>query len=432
MNANLIARLCAGLLLATAVASIAGCGGASPSATAYDHAAETRGQEAGDPDHDGHDHAGEAPAPLRLTPEAMRANGVRVETVRRQVMVQALAYPGRVTFDTERMAHVSTPVSGRVAEVRARLGDCVARGDVLLVVDSVALGQAQSDFLQRRTQVQVARTALEVARRAAERAEHLLAEKGMSVGEYQRRDGDRRKAEADLQAAEAAERAAADQLRLWGMAPADLERLVRTGQIEPSYAVRAPVAGQVVERHATLGEVVGTEREAVFLLADTRTLWVLADVPETEIQHFRTGLAAEVSAPSLGTAVRGTVTFIPPVVDPATRTVPVRIEVGGVGLPLKSGMFVETRFSVAGAAAILAMPAGAVQSVDGRPTVFVETAGEPGVFEPRAVRTGTPAGDRIPIESGLRPGDRVAVSGAFVLKAQYEKGLMEGKTCSGH
>jgi len=406
------------LIAAAAVLIAAGCGGAPP---------------AGAPAEEHHHEEGED-EPLHLTPEAMQANGVRVESARPQALDRAVAYPGRVTFDTERMAHVSVPVTGRVAEVRARLGDQVARGDVLLVVDSVALGQAQSDLLQRRTQVQSARTALEVARTAAERAERLLAEKGISLGEFQRRDGDRRKAEADLQAAEAAQRAAADQLRLWGMAPADIERLARTAQIEPTYALRAPIAGQVVERHATLGEVVGPEREAVFLLADTRTLWVLADVPESEIQHFRTGQAAAITAPALGgAALRGTVTFIPPAVDPATRTVPVRVEVGGGGLPLKAGMFVEVRFTPAGGpASRLAVPADAVQSVDGRTAVFLELAGETGAFRPRFIQPEPTTGSFVPITSGLQPGDRVVVAGAFVLKAQYEKALMEGKTCSGH
>lgn len=411
-------RIISVLLVTAAGLAAAGCGAAPPSGAP----AETH-----------HHHEGED-EPLHLTPDAMQANGVRVEAARPQSLDAAVTYPGRVTFDTERMAHVSVPVSGRVAEVRARLGDSVARGDVLLVVDSVALGQAQSDYLQRRTQVQSAHTALEVSRTAAERAERLLAEKGISVGEYQRRDGDRRKAEADLQAAEAAERAAADQLRLWGMAPADVERLARSARIEPGYAVRAPIAGQVVERHATLGEVVGPEREAVFLLADTRILWVLADVPESEIQHFTTGQAAAITAPALGGgAVRGTVTFIPPAVDPATRTVPLRIEVSGKGLPLKAGMFVEVRFTPAGGpASRLAVPADAVQSVDGRPAVFLELAGEPGAFRPRTVQPGPAAGGLVPIAAGLQAGDRVVVAGAFVLKAQYEKALMEGKTCSGH
>lgn len=406
------------LLAAAAGLAAAGCGGAPPAATPTEE----------------HHHEEEADGPLHLTREAMQANGVRVEAARPQALDAAVTYPGRVTFDTERMAHVSVPVSGRVAEVRARLGDSVARGDVLLVVDSVALGQAQSDYLQRRTQVQSARTALEVARTAAERAERLLAEKGISVGEYQRRDGDRRKAEADPQATEAAERAAADQLRLWGMAPADIERLARTAQIEPQYVVRAPVAGEVVERHATLGEVVGPEREAVFLLADIRTLWVLADVPESEIQHFRTGQAASITAPALGgITVAGTVTFIPPAVDPATRTVPVRLEVGSSGLSLKAGMFVEVRFTPAGGpASRLAVPADAIQSVDGQPAVFLELADEAGAFRPRFIQPGPATGGLVPIAAGLQAGDRVVVTGAFVLKAQYEKALMEGKTCSGH
>jgi len=372
-----------------------------------------------------------------LSRQAIRDNAIRVESVRRHRLAQSATFPARVSFDTERMAFVGTPVSGRVTEVRARAGDRVEAGQILLLVDSPALGEAQSEFLQRQTQVRVTQSLLEVARMAVERARRLHAEKAVSLGELQRREGEYQKALSDRQSAEAFLTAAENKLRLWGMDDEGIGRLGGSGRIEPHYAVRAPQSGQVVERKATLGEMVGPEREALLVLADTRRFWVLADVPEGQVHRVVAGSEAWVVLDALpDKPIRGLVAFISPLVTPATRTVQVRIEV--VADPaLKAGIFSQVRLSLRAAPGeddhlALAVPAEAVQSVENRRAVFIEVPGQPGTFRTRTVETGPSVGGLAPILAGLKEGERVATGGVFVLKAHLEKGLMEGKTCAGH
>jgi len=415
-------RLSVSALLATAMLAlilISACSD-KPAATT----ARAEGEE-------GHGQAAEQAGPVKLTPQAIAANNIRVEPAEPQVQEHTVAYPGRVAFNAENMAHISTPVPGRVAEVRVRVGSQVAKEDVLLVIDSVVLGQAQSELLQRRTQVDVAQSVLALARTAAERADRLLAEKGISLSESQRRTGEYQRAQADLRAAQSAQRAAEDQLRLWGMSQADLDRLERTSEVNPHYTLRAPIDGQIVDRHATLGEMVDANREAMLMIADLRTFWILVDVPEAESHLLPLGTVCEISARGVeGAVARGTVTYVPPSVNTATRTVPIRLEVPNKNLLLKAGMFVEVRCTTRHARTVLSVPEEAVQFVGGKSAVFMEM--EPGVFSPKTVRTGSQSGGWIEITEGLEPGKRVVVAGAFVLKAHYEKAAMEGKTCSGN
>ena len=455
MTSRLSALLIASITLLICLALTA-CGGGPP--TPADSHAHQPGADAGRPiqaqdghaaesghgedSHDqggeeAHDHAEAHEDTIQLSAQALRDNAIRVEPVRRHRLAQTATFPARVSFDTERMAHVGTPVSGRVAEIRVRVGDRVQAGSTLFIIDSPALGEAQSEYIQRQTQVRVTRSLQEVALMAVERARRLHAEKAVSLGELQRREGEYQKALSDRQAVEASLTAAENKLRLWGMDDDGIRRLADSGRIDPHYAVRAPLVGQVVEREATLGEMVGPEREALLVLADTRRFWVLADVPEGQVHRVTIGSESWITLDARPESpIRGVVSFISPSVTPATRTVQVRVEVDAEPA-LKAGIFTQVQLVLQAAPGensrlSLAVLAGSVQSVENRRSVFVEVPGQPGTFQTRRVETGPVVGGLAPILAGLKEGERVATGGVFVLKAHLEKALMEGKTCSGH
>jgi cobalt-zinc-cadmium efflux system membrane fusion protein len=373
-----------------------------------------------------------------LTPEAIQQNGIRVEPVRKQKVGEALTVPGRVSYNTERMAHVGTPVQGRVAEIKVRLGDAVKKGDALLVIDSPALGEAQSDYLLKRTQAEVAGSTVEVTKPAAERAKRLLEGKGIALGECQRREGEYKSALGAQKAAKSALTAAENTLHLYGMVQEEVNRLVRTGEVDPRYIVSAPLDGQVVKREVTLGEIVGPDRETLVTLADMNTLWVLADVPEGRISSIAIESAAIVTVEALGgRTLQGKVSYVAPELDKETRTVQVRVEIQDAKTGISPGMFAQVCLSLGQAGnpvpvETLAIPEAAVQTFEGGPTVFIEVAGEPGAFVSRRVEVGPSNGLTVPILAGLEEGTRIVVDGAFVIKAELVKGVMEGKTCSGH
>ncbi len=391
---------------------------------------------------DGHAHGAEGGEThedkATLTPEAVRQNGIRVEPVRTMTLGDELVVPGRVSYNLEEMAHIGTPVQGRVAEVKVKLGDLVKKGDVLLVIDSPALGEAQSEFLQKRTQVEVAASAASVAQTAAERAKRLLEGKGIALGEYQRREGEYKSALGAQKSAKSAMTAAENTLRLYGVSDGEIKQLTASDEINPRYAVRAPIDGQVVEREVTMGEVVGPDRDALLKLADMKVLWVLADVPENQIQrvvlHTPVSVAIEAFA---GQSFPGTVAYLAPELNKETRTVQVRIELGNVAAPISPGMFAQVGMVFdrpAGQAdrEALAVPEAAVQIFEGGPTVFAEVPNEPNTFSAKPVKVGLSNGKMIPVLSGIKEGERIVVDGAFLVKAEIAKGEMEGKTCSGH
>jgi cobalt-zinc-cadmium efflux system membrane fusion protein len=364
---------------------------------------------------------------VKLTSDAIQRYGIKVAPVTNQALTPTISVPARVTFNTEAMAHVGSAVQGRATEIKVRVGDMVKKGDELLIVESPALGEAQSDFLQKRTAVVVAASAVEPARDAAERAKKLYDQnQGIALGEVQKRQADFKAAQGALQTADAAATAAENKLHLLGMDQKTIETLLSSKEINPRYVIRAPIGGQVIEREITLGELVAPEKEALLVLADPSTLWVIADVPEARLKDVALGAAAQVRIASVGEQpVTGKVSFIAPSLDPNTRTAQVRIEVQNGNLKLKPGMFATAVIASSQESAgktVLAVPDEAVQTVEGGPAVFVPVEDEPNTFAKRSVSIGPAVGGMVPIKAGLKEGEQVVVSGSFILKAELGKG----------
>lgn len=185
--------------------------------------------------------------------------------------------------------------------------------------------------------------------------------------------------------------------------------------------------GRVVEREVTLGELVSPENEALNVIADTTTLWVLADVPEARLQEVVLGAGAWLTSGAVnGHEHEGAVSYISPMVDPRTRTAEVRIEVHCEHGALWPGMFAQVEIAVSdptnpGPAPVVAVPEEAVQTVEGLPSVFVPVAGEPNTFARRPVTIGKAVAGLVPVYSGLAEGEAFVAAGSFILKAELGK-----------
>jgi cobalt-zinc-cadmium efflux system membrane fusion protein len=365
---------------------------------------------------------------VKLAPEVIQRYGITIETVSAREMKPTVTAPARVSFNTDAMAHVGSVVKGRAIEIKVRVGDSVKKGDDLLIVESPDLGEAQSDFLQKRTAVSVAESAIEPAKSAAERAKTLYDQSnGISLGELQKRVAEQRAAEGALKTAQAALTAAENKLHLMGMDQRAVETLAKAGVIDPRFTIRAPLDGQVIEREITLGELVAPEKDALLVLANMKTLWVIADVPEAQLRNVAIGAKARVSIPAVSDeAFDGKVSLISPTLDPNTRTAQVRIEVSN-GHNLRPGMFATAQIAAASsstqpAARALSIPEEALQTVEGSPAVFVAVEDEPNTFVKRPVATAKPVGGFVPVLNGLKEGERIVVRGSFLLKAELGKG----------
>ena len=364
---------------------------------------------------------------VKLSPEAIRRYGIEIGTAKKTKLASHFIVPARLSFNGLATAVVGSSVQGRVVELKAAVGDPVKKGDELMVVESAELGEAQSDYLLKRAAVVAAAPAIDAAKSAYERAKSLYeGSQGIALTELQKREVEYKAARSSVVTAEAASKAAASKLRLLGMDSQAAEQLVKSGEIDPRYSLRSPMNGTVTERLVTLGELVKPEREKLLVVVDTTTLWVLADVPEARLKEVKVGSKAGVTVPAAGDqSFDGVVSKIAPSVDPATRTVSVQIDLKN-DPTLKPGMFATADISNRlsgdnGEEAVLAVPAGAVQTIDGSTTVFVPDRAEPGTFGKRLVSVGNSAGGMVSIISGLEEGERVVIAGTSILKAEVGK-----------
>ena len=175
----------------------------------------------------------------------------------------------------------------------------------------------------------------------------------------------------------------------------------------------------MLERRAVRGQTADPS-QTLFRIADLAKLWLIVQAPEQDAVRLRDGAPADITLAALpGQRLRGAVDQVGREVDPHSRTVPVRIVIPNSG-ELKPGMF-ATAWITTGEPGrrIVAVPATALQRMDDRWIVFLPLA--PGRFEVRAVERGRDLGNEVAILSGLKPGERVVVEGAFVLRAEAEK-----------
>ena len=300
---------------------------------------------------------------VRLTTEEIKSAGIIVQPVTRSEFRTIRDFPGTVEPNEHALAEITTLVRGRVIDVYADLGREVKGGTLLALLYSSELGMAQSAYLK-------ATAKLNVAERAFRRAELLLKEKVIGVAELQRREGEMLSLRAEL-------REARDRLLILGLTDEDLRNLDRNHTIRSHVPVVAPFDGRIIARNLTKGEVVETT-EKLFVVADLTDVWVTAVIPEKDIPYIRpdqtgTGQSVEVHVAAYpGQAFQGRITYVGDVLDPATRTMRLRLELPNPERKLKPAMYATVRVYSEPEANALLIPESAVQRDRDRQFVFVE------------------------------------------------------------
>lgn len=422
---NQCALVCAWSVVAVLL-PLVGCGekGGSEKGHAHDHG--EHGDEEDGHGEEGHEaHSDE----ITLEPTQLVQYGIRAEAVGQRALVPTVRVPAQIAFNREAIAHVGSPVRGRVAEILVKVGHEVKQGDRLLVIESPELGEAQSEYLQKRAFAKTAGPIVDLSKDAFERARGLLEKsQGITLTEVQKRETDYRTAEAELHNAETAREAARNRLTLFGMNGDAIARLEESGALDPRFPVTAPISGQIVEREATLGELVGPDRERLLAIADMSRLWVLGKVPESSLRRVLVGSKARVLVGADAQHwCEGKVAYISPSLDARTRTVDVRIEAEDRHPELRPEIFAQAEIELTPdhesvASEQVVVPDSAVMVLDGATTVFIPVRGEPGAFTKRVVAVGESIGGFRPVFSGLTVGENVVVSGTFLLKAELGKG----------
>lgn len=374
---------------AVLLSALAACGGGKPA----DGKASTESKEA--PKAEGGKEAGG----LKLSAEEAQRAGLKVETLAQQAFADAITVTATIRPNQDRIARVAPRVEGRIVQVTASLGAQVKAGQLLAVLDSLAIGEAQAALLH-------AQSGQRVAQADFKRAESLVADEIIPQRDFLRAKADMEKASAEL-------RAAQDKLRLLGgSARSD-------GAANSTFPLTSPLAGTVIQKKATVGEL-GTPSEALFTVADLSKVWIEANLTEDTLSKVRVGSAATVTVAAYpGERFAGRVTYVASLLDKDSRTIPARIEVENKDGRLKPEMFATATIDTNGAQReALSVPDAAILLLQGQPTIFVE---EQGGYEARAIEPGDKLSGRTVIKSGVAAGEKVVTAGAYALKARLLK-----------
>ena len=330
--------------------------------------------------------AGALPAgTVQITPEKQQLIGVEYGTVDYTTSADSIRAVAKVALDETRVAKVQTKIEGWIDKVFVDFtGKRVEKGQPLVSIYSPEALATQQELL------------------LAVKAQHMMHDS--PVHEL-------------MGSTENLLAAARKRLALWDISEEQIDRIEKTGEPLKNLTLYSPIGGYVMERNAFPSQRV-TPETVLYTVADLSTVWVIADVYEYEAANVRLNQPATFTlAYQPGRVFHGTVSYIMPQVDPNTRTMKVRIELENPGNVLKQEMYGDVELKTGGTR-ILSVPQPAVLNSGERQVVFVDRGN--GYLEPRRVEVGRQYSGSIEIRSGLKAGERIVVSGNFLVDSESQ------------
>jgi len=324
------------------------------------------------------------------------AKQVTLHTTGKIEMRDTMRLPGTIQVDEQRMARIGASVTGRVKDIEATLGQKVNNGQVLATLNSTELAQSQLVYIKAAQQIGL-------QTKAVNRAKLLQEADVIGSAELQRR-------EAELSAAQADLNAARDQLIVLGMGEKAIDKLSKSGQIHSYSNVVSRITGNVISRKVNLGQVVQPAEE-LFIIADLSHVWVVAEVPEQQIDLIKIGEEVLVEIPALhNKQYTAKLIYEGDVVNPETRTVTVRCDIENSDREIKPDMLVSMLIK-SSPESKLALPLQSIVRENDKTYVYVQLA--PNKFRLREVELGPEYMDMVTITNGISEGEVVVNGGAF-------------------
>ena len=344
--------------------------------------------------------AADTPQNVTMTP-AQRQH-IHLLTLAPASFHRAIETTGVVDFDNDQATSVLAPFSGPVARLLVAPGDKVHQGQPLALVDSPDFSAAISAYRK-------ALISARNARRLADADKDLVQHEGVSRREAEQAQTDAAGAEADRDAA------------LQALVALDVDagtiKAIQAGRAvaRAQGIIRAPIAGTVVEKLITPGQLLQAGTTPCFTVADLSKVWVMAQVSAAELATIRVGDPARVDSGMPGVELPGTVDNIAAVVNPDTRAVAARIVVPNPGDVLRKQMYVRVRIQSRQAGQGLLMPVSAMLR-DDENLPFVYVVQHDGSFARRHVTLGPRNGDQYEVSDGLKPGEQIVVDGGLFVQ----------------
>lgn len=351
--------------------------------------------------------ADDSPAYFTVSPRQLPQIGVtRVQPTPWSAEIRTT---GTVDWDADHTTQVIAQVNGPISRIVVDLGRRVKAGQALLYLSSPDLAAAVSSYRK-------AENRLDLAQRTLDRNRDLLAHHVIAQKDFEASQADYNDAFTDVQNA-------LDALRIFGVDKGDIQEAERQNvPIRAELAVRSPLDGVVVQKLVLPGQLVQAGITNCFLISEPGTVWVQGHLHDSEVGAVRAGDPVEVQSQASPRAFRGSVSYIGAMIDPATRTTPVRVSTTNREGLLKKDQFVDLVIRTSASHDVLTVPTSAVLYTDEN-FPFVYRQVEPGRFARAVIRIGPQRGDEFEVLSGLAAGDTIVVQGAVFLQfaQSYER-----------
>jgi membrane fusion protein, heavy metal efflux system len=333
-----------------------------------------------------------------LPPDQM--SHIQIYTVAQAPLERTLRLPGAVAYNSYLTTPVITQVGGPVSRIVVTPGEHVKAGQPLLYVASPDYSQMRSAYLK-------ARDAFQLADRFYKRAQDLYAHQVIALADLEQAESNRTQADAELQSSEQA-------IRVLGITNPES---VLTAPSSAELPLLAPLAGEVVERLCSPGQLLQAGGTQCFTLSDMTSVWVLVNIYQNDIANVHVGEDVTVDNETYPGIVRGKIQYVAPALDPTTRTLQARIEASNPGERLKKDMYVTAEVHAGVIPNALSVPDAAVlRDTENMPYVYLQTGSNQ--FARRMVTLGESRSGKTQIVTGLRAGDKIVGDGSLFLQFQ--------------
>jgi membrane fusion protein, heavy metal efflux system len=340
---------------------------------------------------------------LRIAPSSTARRGIVVDSIKSKTLTKRILATAIIEPNASAVAQVTSEIPARVVKLIAPLGKYVMPGEPLVILSSVELGQAKTEYLKTRSMESITRKHLA-------REESLYARKITPMK-------DLLEARAQHDTALAEYQAARERLRL--LIPArQIEKLQWSGNGQPlsEFPLTTPIAGTLIKRDLSVGAMIDRGGPPPITVVNLDKVWVIANIFERDLADVKTGDLVKVTADAYPDNVfSGEIVYIGDEVDRATRSVKARMEVPNPEHLLKPGMFAKVSIAADHSREVVVAPESAIFEVNGQPVAFVPVGNDR--FELRPLKLGNSGDGTVEIRSGLTPGDNVVAKGGLALKS---------------
>jgi cobalt-zinc-cadmium efflux system membrane fusion protein len=357
---------------------------------------------------------GEADGAFR--PSDTQWASLRLAPVRQVAFRDERATDGKIAINEDTTTPVFSPFSGRVSRLIARPGDFVERGAPLFAIEASEFVQGHNDLVTAVAGVQKARSRLLLAQTAEKRQRDLQAIRGGALKDLEQAQSDLVGAQGDLRSAEIALAAVRNRLRILGRSDEEVDKLEKIDRIGAEAIVSAPIGGTIIQRRVGLGQYINVgANDPVFTVGNLSTVWLIANVRESDAPKMKVGAAVEVMVLAFpGRVFNAKLAYVAPALDPNTRRLPVRAEIQNTGRELLPEMFASFRIVSGDDRLMPAVPVDAIVYEGAKARVWIARPDSKTVVS-RDITVGDTINGLVEVRKGLAVGETVVTSGTLFI-----------------